>query len=134
MLKIFAPNMYRTSVGDINLKTLKEKGFRYIFIDLDNTVVPWGENYFAEGRKEWILNAVSEGFKICIVSNSSSGRCAALAGQVDLPFVCPAFKPLKRGFLKALELTGGKSSQAVMIGDQIFTDVLGANSSVAFIQ
>lgn len=125
MLDLLCPDMYVERVTDIKLDILKQKGFFYILLDLDNTIVPWGESEFIEGFEEWFEKAVLSGFNICIISNSSPGRASNLSLKLKIPFICPALKPFKRAFLKALHILKGEPSQTIMIGDQIFTDILG---------
>jgi len=132
MLRFFSPGIYVNSVTELDLNELKRRGFSSILLDLDNTIVPWGEDTLIPDLEGWMARAFSMGFKACIVSNSSPRRAARISKKLDIPFICPALKPLRRSFFKALRLIGGETAGAVMIGDQIFTDVFGANRAGIF--
>jgi len=132
MLKLFCPDMYVLSVTDIDTDRLKERGFCYMMIDLDNTLLPWGEDSFPDEVIEWLEKSSVRGFKICIVSNASRKRVQFLAEKLNLPFICYAGKPLKGCFFKALDLMNGNVESSVVIGDQIFTDIFGGNRTGIF--
>src|SRR6202042_3036903 len=74
----------------------------------------------------WVAAALQRGFRIVMVSNNFSERVAAAGAQLGIATVPNALKPLPFGFLRALRLLGTKRRETVVIGDQLFTDVLGA--------
>ncbi len=119
--------MYVKSVTDIDTDRLKEQGYCYIMIDLDNTLLPWGEITFSSEVVEWIEKAIATGVKMCIVSNASGKRVKFLSEKLGLPFIYYAGKPCKGGFFKGLNLINGDIKSSVVIGDQMFTDILGGN-------
>ena len=127
MLKLLCPSMYVTSVTDIDTALLKERGYGYIMIDLDNTLLPWGEIKFSPEVVGWVEKTISRGFKMCIVSNASGKRVKFLSEKLGVPFIYYAGKPCKGGFLRGLNLMNGNIERSVVIGDQIFTDILGGN-------
>ncbi len=119
--------MYVKSVTDIDTERLKEQGYCYIMIDLDNTLLPWGEIKFSPEVVAWVEKTISRGFKMCIVSNASRKRVKFLSEKLGLPFIYYAGKPCKGGFFRGLNLMNGNTERSVVIGDQIFTDILGGN-------
>ncbi len=119
--------MYVKSVKDIDTEKLKEQGYSYIMIDLDNTLLPWGEITFSSEVVEWVEKVIASGFKMCIVSNASGKRVKFLSEKLGLPFIYYAGKPCKGGFFRGLKLMDGNIEGSVVIGDQIFTDILGGN-------
>ena len=75
----------------------------------------------------WLSELRSLGLELCIVSNNSRGRVGSIAGLMDLPAVPRAVKPFVSSFRRALKLTGTLPGETALVGDQIFTDILGGN-------
>ena len=112
----------------IDLRRMRDRGIRALLLDLDNTLVPWREYDISPGVIEWLRRAKDLGFKLCIVSNTRTAkRLTRLAGEMDLPYVKKVLKPRRRGFQEAIGILGAKISETAVIGDQIFTDILGGN-------
>jgi HAD superfamily phosphatase (TIGR01668 family) len=123
---MFRPDLETATLPDVSLEDLWARGFRGIIIDLDNTVCGYRDSTLAPGVREWVLDAKARGFALVMVSNNFSERVAAIGAQLDVPTVPSALKPLPQGFLRALRHLRTRRSQTVVIGDQLFTDVLGA--------
>ena len=107
---------------------LKKNDIDAMIIDLDNTIAPWDSDQVAEPDRQWLETVQSAGIRIMIVSNNKEKRVEQFAAGLGLPFIFSAAKPFKRSFLKAVELLGAERQRTVVVGDQIFTDVLGGNS------
>ena len=128
LLRILCPAEYVQSITDIDLKLLKDRGIDTILVDLDNTLVPWRSFEIKPEIKRWVGEAKKQGMKLCIVSNTRNiRRLHELASELRIPYVCSVLKPRRRGFLAALDLLDGIPERSVVIGDQIFTDILGGN-------
>ncbi len=127
MLKIFYPNMYVSTVLQIKPKLLKELGIKGVLLDLDNTIVPRDSDSFTPAVYKWLSDLQSRGFKLGIVSNNSRKRVGVLAKSMGLPAVHRAVKPWVGPFRRALKMLGTHSRETALIGDQIFTDILGGN-------
>lgn len=127
MLKIFYPKMYVSSILEIKPALLKELGLKGIVFDLDNTIMRRDSVVFAPEILSFLSDLREQGFKLGIVSNNSRKRVGAVAGQMSLPAVCRAVKPLVRPFRRALKMMGTKPEETALVGDQIFTDILGGN-------
>lgn len=127
MLKLLYPRQYVARLGDIDLNALRQKGICALLLDLDNTLVPRNEDRYPEEVVQWLKEAREKDFKLCIVSNNTSERVLALASSLSIPAVPRAIKPFKRPFLQAMDLLGVGPPETAVIGDQIFTDVLGGN-------
>jgi len=123
---MFAPDLEAATLSDVSLEDLWARGFRGIILDLDNTVCGYHESTLAPGVSEWVLAAKARGFALAMVSNNFRERVAAFGAQLDVPAVPSALKPLPQGFLRALRHLGTSRATTVVIGDQLFTDVLGA--------
>jgi uncharacterized protein len=124
----FCPTHAVKTLEDIDLVALRTRK-DLILIDVDNTIVAWRSEDLPESTCEWIERAKELGFEICIISNTRNiPRLERLSKRLEIDFVAGArFKPSRRLFFKALEKYNVPASRAIMIGDQIFTDVLGAN-------
>lgn len=130
-MQMLRPKEYRQSIFEIDLDRLKAKGFRAIMLDLDNTLVKWNDPDPTPGLKEWLDQVKAMGFVACIVSNNSGPRVSEFAARVGIPFISNAAKPRRKGFREAMARFGVKPEETVVVGDQIFTDVLGGNRSGA---
>ncbi len=128
MLRIFYPKMYVPSILEINPEELQKQGITTLLLDLDNTIVPRHLDEFSPEIETWLTGMRQKGFKLCIVSNNSSSRVSALAGSLQIPWVVRALKPLRRGFLRAIRLVNAAPEETAVVGDQIFTDILGGNT------
>lgn len=128
-LKKFIPiNCYRT-VYEIPYQKLFALGKRVIFMDIDNTLIPYDEN-LPDGKLLSLLHEIKEiGFQIIFMSNNKEPRVKAFAQAAQSPYVFSAMKPLKKGYRKALKLASVPKEQVITIGDQLLTDVLGSNRS-----
>jgi HAD superfamily phosphatase (TIGR01668 family) len=123
---MFQPDLEAATLADVSLEDLWNRGFRGLIIDLDNTVCGYHESTLAPGVREWVLAAKARGFALAMVSNNFRERVAAIGAQLDVPAVPNALKPLPQGFLLAMRHLQTPRSRTVVIGDQLFTDVLGA--------
>jgi len=128
VFKILRPKVYVESICNIDLKKLKKtKKIKGIIVDLDNTLVAWGKNEIDHKIIDWVEEAKKLGLKICIVSNTNSKRVAEFAKIFNIPYHSKYFKPFSIAFNNGLKILDTKKSETVVIGDQIFTDILGGN-------
>lgn len=129
---LFYPDFYCNSVRDVKLDLLKQNNIKGIILDVDNTLIDFYRK-FEEGTLEWVQNLKAEGIKFCIVSNSNKlDKVKYVAKELDVPYFHFAKKPFKSGFNKAKETMNLKSENIAAIGDQIMTDVIGANRCKMF--
>ena len=127
MKKLLHPDMSVKSVFHIPLEHLQNKGIRALIIDLDNTVTEWNRWDISAEAEEWFRQIKIMGFKACIVSNNRGERVAIIARKLGIPSISKATKPRRRAFTQALKLLNVKRCEAAVVGDQIFTDILGGN-------
>ncbi|MGI6703401.1 MAG: YqeG family HAD IIIA-type phosphatase [Clostridia bacterium] len=126
MLERLVPDEYVASVFDIDLEGLKKRGIEGLIIDIDNTLVSW-ETKTADHRiLEWFTKLERMGFRICLLSNNTKDRVVKFTEAIRIPAVYRAAKPRKRAFVKAMAAMGKTPSTTAVIGDQVFTDILGA--------
>jgi HAD superfamily phosphatase (TIGR01668 family) len=123
---VFRPDAFADRLSLVSLDDLASKGMKGIIVDLDNTLVGYGQERLADEDAAWIAAAKARGFKIALVSNNFTGRVQRIGAELDVPAVPSALKPLPRAFSRALRLHATPKSETVVVGDQLFTDVLGA--------
>lgn len=124
----WCPDEVVASVSEIQPESLKQQGIQAVLLDLDNTLVPWQKVDVPEAVRQWIEAMKSAGLRLCLVSNTRRRRrLGMLAKELGVAYVPKAFKPRRYGLRQALEQLQATPQQAVMIGDQIFTDVWGGN-------
>ena len=116
------------SVEDVPYAREYGRGVRGIIFDIDNTLVPHGAP--ADDRAEAFFRMLKEsGFRTCLISNNNEKRVRPFAERVGAVFTCKAGKPLRKGYLAAMAAMETKKEETLFIGDQILTDVLGANNA-----
>ncbi|MBQ7040091.1 MAG: YqeG family HAD IIIA-type phosphatase [Clostridia bacterium] len=125
-MKCFQPKMYFRTIEDIAVKTLQKRNVKGLILDIDNTLVP-PHTPEADERAKRFVQRMQEAFKICIVSNNIYERAEKFANSFPVDFICDGNKPAKKPFLLALEKLQLEPCEIAVIGDQIFTDVWGAN-------
>jgi HAD superfamily phosphatase (TIGR01668 family) len=127
VLKVFFPEHFYDSIYEINLDDLIEDGIKAMILDLDNTIIARNSLTATDDLKSWLLKVEKAGIKACILSNNWKQRVETVASQINLPLVARAAKPRKGAFKRALKVLGTHKDETVVVGDQIFTDVFGAN-------
>ena len=129
-LRRYCPSRAAYRLQDVSLEELWQSGKRLILLDVDHTIVKWGEEEFSAEVLDWVASAKAMGFQLRILSNTRHPkRLARLSDRIDIPTKNGKFKPSPEMYREALAETGFTPTQAIMIGDQIMTDVLGANRS-----
>ncbi|MCI8511010.1 MAG: YqeG family HAD IIIA-type phosphatase [Lachnospiraceae bacterium] len=131
MLKCFYPGAYLDSAYELPYERLYEKGYRGIIFDVDNTLVPHGAPADQKAL-ELFERLRGIGFSTCILSNNKEPRVKPFADSVKSPYLYKGGKPKRRGYVKAMERMGTSREQTLFVGDQLFTDVWGANRSGIF--
>ncbi|MDT8901811.1 YqeG family HAD IIIA-type phosphatase [Anaeroselena agilis] len=127
MYRLLCPNLAVDSLFEIDLDSLADQGIRGVIFDLDNTIIPWDSREMDAAIVAWLEDVLARGFKVAIVSNNWRGRVREIAARFGLPFFSRAYKPAKTGFRKALAELKLEPGETAVIGDQLFTDVLGGN-------
>lgn len=125
-MQLLLPDRIFRRITDIDTDALKADGIDTLLLDVDNTLSTHHGTVLVDGLETWLKKAESAGIKLTIVSNSKGYRVEPFAKRLGLPFVSTALKPLPFGYLKAAKKVGSKRNTTAIIGDQIFTDVLGA--------
>ncbi|MBR2744970.1 MAG: YqeG family HAD IIIA-type phosphatase [Clostridia bacterium] len=128
MFKLLYPYEYVDSVFCIDYNKLFKKGYRGIIFDIDNTLVHHGDDSTKE-IDELFKTIQNMRFKTLLLSNNNEERVKRFLKNIDSLYICEAEKPKTTNYLKAVEMMGLTKEETVFVGDQLFTDILGANKS-----
>ena len=128
-LGCLVPDVVLGSVLEVTPAWLGGRGLRGLILDLDNTLVPYGQRSPDPAVMRHITAIRGAGTPAIILSNARSGRAARIATELDLPFIANAGKPRAASFERALQLLELAAAQVAAVGDQLFRDVLGAKKA-----
>jgi len=129
---ILYPKLYLNSVKEISVETLEKYHLKGLILDVDNTLIDIHKK-MPEGVKEWAKNLKNKNISLCIVSNSNhKDKVEQVAKELEIPYIYFAKKPLKSGFKRAKVMLKLENEQIGVVGDQIMTDIIGANRSKMF--
>ena len=120
-MKKLYPNLYYTKVEEITIETLIKNKIKLLILDVDNTLIDYYKNLSEEGIKLYILS-----------NTNNKEKVEKVAQTLEIPYKHFAMKPLKRGFKYIQKETKINPENIAVVGDQIFTDVLGGNRSNMF--
>ena len=126
------PNAYLKNVKEITIDFLNKNNIRALILDVDNTLIDFDKKML-DGVEEWCKSLKKQGIKLFILSNSDKKQKVEMVAQkLELPYIYFATKPFKRGFKKAVKILQEENENIAVVGDQIFTDVIGANRCKMF--
>jgi len=123
--RLLTPDAIVERVEDIKLEQLRALGVRGIALDLDNTIVPWHTADLAPNVRAWVQGLMACGLRVCLVTNNYAEQAHDVAAMLAVPMVAGALKPIPTAFRRALAALSVPASESAVIGDQLFTDVLG---------
>ncbi len=123
----FRPDIYAKSIFDIDYKSLKKRGIKCIIFDLDNTLAPIHMPVPDKDLKDLISDLELMNFKIIIMSNSNKNRVEPFKEKLNVDSSCNSRKPLKKKYIKIASVYGFKANEIACVGDQLLTDIFGAN-------
>jgi HAD superfamily phosphatase (TIGR01668 family) len=116
------------AIWQIRPDNLLRQNLRYLIIDLDNTLVDWGREELRPEVLAWARDCRQAGISLCICTNARRGkRIGRVAGRLGACYLAAAGKPFAKAWRQALALLRADPEETAMIGDQIFTDIWGAN-------
>lgn len=125
MFQYFYPHDYKDSTYEINFEEYYKKGYRGVLFDIDNTLVMHGAD--ADEKAEQLFQELKKiGFSTCLISNNKEERVKRFNKNIRTKYIFKAGKPLKKNYIKAMEMMGTNPKNSIFVGDQIFTDVIGA--------
>ena len=115
--------------SEITPEVLAEYGIKGIMTDLDDTLVEHNYPTPKDDVLYWLGSLERAGIKICIVSNNRRHRVMSFTKDLNIGIFCNSMKPSPRPLYRAMEVMGISPDEAVFIGDQLFTDIKGANNA-----
>lgn len=121
------PDMIFPTLTDIRPRTLTKRGIKLLLLDFDNTIVPYTTDVPTPEMERWLRQTQESELQLCVVSNSKKPRVQVFCKQYGIDCITHAKKPFQRGIRAAKERYGFAPEQIALAGDQIYTDVLGAN-------
>ncbi len=121
------PALRADRLTDLTPALFRERGIRLVMLDFDNTVVPYTTSVPTAEMVAWLGQMQSSGLCLCVVSNSHKERVPEFCRRYGLDCITHARKPFSKGIRQCLERYGVPAAQAALVGDQIYTDTLGAN-------
>lgn len=124
---VFLPKFIFPKITDISPNFLQQHGLKLLLMDFDNTMLPYTTNVPTKELLDWIQSMKAHGISLCIVSNSKKPRVPDFSKAYGVACVTHAAKPFSGGINEAIKRFGTEKSCTALVGDQIFTDVLGAN-------
>ena len=123
----FIPDMYQKSIYHIDYDKLQDNGIKCLLIDLDNTCVPYKDKEPNKKLIDLFETLKDMDFKIIIFSNALKGRIKPFKDVLNVDCLARANKPYKKNFLKVIKLFNYDLSEVAIIGDQLYTDIVGGN-------
>lgn len=127
LLELFCPSIFCETIYDIDLADLKKRGIRGLIVDFDNTLVERGSQTAPEELHQWLEKVRENGLRICIVSNNLQRKIESVTQSLKIPLLARAAKPRGKAFRDGMAVLETPDYQTAVIGDQLFTDVLGGN-------
>ena len=129
---ILYPKLYLNSVQEISIELLKQYKLKGLILDVDNTLIDYNKN-MPSGILNWSETLKKANISLCIVSNSNhKEKVEQVAKKLNIPYIYFAKKPCKSGLKKAKAILKLESEQIGLVGDQIMTDIIGANRMKMF--
>ena len=121
------PTMIFPALTDLSAEFLHSRGIKLLMLDFDNTIVPYTTSTPTEEMRTWLQTMAASVIQLCVVSNSHKDRVKIFCAQYGIPCITHANKPFSKGIRECLAKFQADPSQCALVGDQIFTDTLGAN-------
>lgn len=122
------PWRWTNSIYDLPGESLRSAGIRLLMADLDNTLIPYDRKEPDDALRRWLADLNANGVTLFLLSNSRKAtRAPNFARSFGIDYLCHAGKPKVGGYRAAMERCGLTAGECAMVGDQIFTDILGAN-------
>lgn len=127
MKNFITPTWCINSIYSISAEDVKKHHIKGIIVDLDNTLLAWNVFEHTEQLRDWADSMLEAGIQIFILSNNNDLRVKKVAKPLNIPYKAMALKPSRRNFRFAVEEMGLELEETLVVGDQIMTDVIGAN-------
>ena len=123
----YRPDFLLEAVYQLDAESLKRQNIKAVLVDLDNTLIAWNNPDGTAELKSWLKDMKDAGIDVMVVSNNKQERVKRAVEKFDVPFTSRAMKPFARGINRALAELSVSPESAVMVGDQLMTDIRAAN-------
>ena len=124
---LLLPVMQTDALTDLTLEFLHQKRIKLLMLDFDNTIVPYTTNTPTPEMESWLRRMVASDIQLCVVSNSKKDRVKRFCAAYGIDCITYARKPFSKGIRQCLAQYEIPAHDCALVGDQIFTDTLGAN-------
>ena len=121
------PKIIVPALTDVTEDLLHSRGIKLLMLDFDNTIVPYTTSTPTEKMHAWLENMAKSDIQLCVVSNSKKNRVKIFCEKYGIPCITHAKKPFSKGIKEGLAKFDADPAQCALVGDQIFTDTMGAN-------
>ena len=125
----FLPKLITNELTDLTTDVLKKYNIRLLMLDFDNTIVPYTTSIPTGKMDCWMREMNESDIQLCVVSNSHKDRVKIFCNQYGIDCITHANKPFTKGIKECLAKYGIPAAEAALVGDQIYTDTLGANNA-----
>ena len=124
------PTLITPKLTDLTAQQLRLRGIQLLMMDFDNTIVPYTTTNPTDEMEKWLadMNNLPD-IQLCIVSNSHNDRVPKFCRERNIAVITHAKKPFPKGINECLQKYNIPAEEAALVGDQIFTDTLGANGA-----
>ena len=121
------PKLMTRKLTDLTPELLHRHGIRLLMLDFDNTIVPYTTSEPTLDMQAWLYAMKNSDIQLCVVSNSRKDRVKIFCDRYGINCITNAKKPFSKGIQECLARYGIAAKEAALVGDQIYTDTLGAN-------
>jgi HAD superfamily phosphatase (TIGR01668 family) len=121
------PKLVVETLSDVESGMLRARGIRGVLVDMDDTLLASREERIPEAHSGWIRTLAAEGYVVALLSNGEPARVARVAAELDVEGLSLSGKPFPWAYRRGLRMLGLPADEVAMVGDQVFTDVFGAN-------
>ena len=125
-MPLLYPDLLKNRITEITLSDLQKLGVHGLLLDVDNTLTTHRSQFLDPKVSKWLDSMKRQGIQLTVVSNAMSGRVRPFAGRIGLRFISFACKPFPFGFIRGAHRLGIPRKECAAVGDQTFTDVIGA--------
>ena len=127
----FIPSIIVDKLTDLTPEMLRQAGIDFLMLDFDNTIVPYTADEPTPEMEQWLAHMSASEFGICVVSNSKRDRVVKFCNARGIPVITHSRKPFQKGIRMCRSRFDLDMERTAMVGDQIYTDVLGGNCAGA---
>ena len=121
------PKIIVPALTDVSEELLLHRGIKLLMLDFDNTIVPYTTSIPTEEMESWLRHMAASNIQLCVVSNSKKSRVKIFCEKYGIDCITHANKPFSKGIRECLKKYQMNPNECALVGDQIFTDTLGAN-------